>query len=280
MSHLSIEDRYSIIALDKHAGWKHERIADHFHCDRRTVDRLLNKYKETGSVEDLSRSKGSTVIDISNKQDNPISNVIREHRDYSSKQIVRELGVACSARTIRRYRELLEFKPVHYRRRPLLTPSKEIERLYYCIDNIDNDWKNIVFTDESTIVLSDERRIVWKHRESPPPVKSSTQFKQSFMVWGGVWYDGRTELAIIDGTIDAEKYQQILSDYLVRPGLTIELDVLQDQATPHTAESTDEFISEQGITMINNPRSSPELNPIEKVWGWIKQQASKQSDAQ
>ena len=41
-------------------------------------------------------------------------------------------------------------------------------------------------------------------------------------------------------------YRRIL--YIV-PGYTLELDVLQDQATPHT-----------GITMIDNPRSSPELN--------------------
>jgi transposase len=274
--HLSIEQRYAIIALDKHTDWTQRKIAESIGCDHGTVSRVLKKYREHGTVEDLSHIGHKPIIDISNKQENPITGVIRQHRDYTSSQIVCELGVAISARTIRRYRELLEFKPVHYRRRPLLTPAKQTERLYYCIDNMENDWRNIIFTDESMIILSNERRIVWKHRESPPPIKCVKQFKQSFMVWGGVWYEGRTELAIIDGTLDADKYQQILSKYLIEPGYTLELDVLQDQATPHTAESTDEFISEKGITMINNPRSSPEVNPIEKVWGLIKQQQGSQ----
>jgi DDE superfamily endonuclease len=180
-----------------------------------------------------------------------------------------------SARTVRRYRKMLRFRPVHYRRRPLLTPQKEQERLYYCIDNMETDWKNIIFTDESTFVLTDEKEIIWKKPEEAPIMKPVKKYKESFMVWGGVWYGGRTDLCVIEGTVDAEKYQQILDHYLVRPGYTLEFDVLQDQATAHTAQSTDEFISEQGITMIDNPRSSPELNPIEKVWGWIKHEANK-----
>jgi hypothetical protein len=157
----------------------------------------------------------------------------------------------------------------------LLTPEKATERLYYCIDNMENDWKNIIFTDECKFVLTNEKEIIWKRPKSPPPFKPVVQKPESFMVWGGIYYGGRTQLCIIDGTVNAEVYQKILDDYLVRPGYTLEFDILQDRAKPHTADSTEEFIAEKGILMVDNPRSSPELNPIEKVWGWIKHEANK-----
>jgi transposase len=90
-----------------------------------------------------------------------------------------------------------------------------------------------------------------------------------------VGWDGRTELCFMDGTVDADKYQQILYRYLIRPHLCEDKEVLQDGAPAHTAKSTLEFIDEADITVRQNPASSPELNPIEKVWGWMKDEIDK-----
>ncbi len=53
LTELSIKDRYSIIALDQYTGWNHERIATAINCDRRTVDRILQKWREHNTVEDM-----------------------------------------------------------------------------------------------------------------------------------------------------------------------------------------------------------------------------------
>jgi transposase len=79
MSHLSIEDRYAIVALAKYAGWKQEKIAETMKCSQGEVSQLLHKYKTHHTVEDLPKSGRPASIDISNKQDNPITNVIREN---------------------------------------------------------------------------------------------------------------------------------------------------------------------------------------------------------
>ncbi len=68
-----------------------------------------------------------------------------------------------------------------------------------------------------------------------------------------------------------KKYQQILTGYLVQPEFTEGKEVLPDGAK---AESSLEFMDAQEIDLIQNPPSSPDLNPIEKAWGWIKREAN------
>ena len=142
---------------------------------------------------------------------------------------------------------------------------------------MDNDWKNIIFTDESMFMLTDEHEIIWKRPGSPFIVKPVVEYPQKFMVWGGIWYEGRTELCFINGIVDQYKYQDIINKYLVNTHLNDDFEILQDGATSHTAHSTIDFMDEKGIDLIQNPPTSPDLNPIEKVWGWIKHEANKKN---
>lgn len=46
-----------------------------------------------------------------------------------------------------------------------------------------------------------------------------------------------------------------------------------DGASPHTAKTTADFMSDKGIRIIADwPPYSPDLNPIENAWAWLKQQ--------
>jgi transposase len=278
MDELSTEDRFAIIALDKHLRWKQNSIAKKIGCSRTTVGRTLKRWKEHGTVEDLPGRGRKPLLDITNSNNNIITNTIRKDRKAPARRIrnaiKQNLDVTISIRTILRLRKQLGFRPVHYRRRPLLTKNAKRKRLQYCLDNIDNDWKDIIFTDECMFILTDEREIIWKRPGSPMVEKPVEEYPAKFMVWGGIWFDGRTELCFIEGNVDAKKYQKLLTQYLVQPQLIEGKEVLQDGARPHTAESTLEYMDEVGIDLIQNPSYSPELNPIEKVWGWIKHQAN------
>ena len=73
--------------------------------------------------------------------------------------------------------------------------------------------------------------------------------------------------------MDAALYQEVLRDHLVpfmeRHGTTM---FLQDGAPPHRAKSTKAYLATLPYEIIKWPGNSPDLNPIENCWNWMKDQ--------
>lgn len=277
---LSDEDRYAIVALHKHGGWTQKRIAKCINCTQSTVSDTLKRYSEQGDVKDHERIGRPALLDITNSGSNPLTKVVKNNRTFNALQIQNELksdyNIHLSYNTIRRLRRKLGFRPVQFRRRPKFGENTRRRRLQYALDNLDEDWKNIIFTDESWFILGNNNMVVWKRPDEEPIEAQVKQHPDKVMVWAGIWWDGRTKLCIIDGNVDGEKYREILYNYIIRPHLNEdEKQVLQDGARAHTSAETLEYCDEHDVSIKQNPPSSPELNPIEKAWNWIKHEVNK-----
>ena len=77
----------------------------------------------------------------------------------------------------------------------------------------------------------------------------------SAMVWGGINWDGRTDLCVLHrGTLTAQRYRDDILDVHVRPYAAAIGDpfiLMDDNARPHTAHAIQEYLEREGIERLD-----------------------------
>ena len=131
-------------------------IANELHHDRRNVQRLISKYKQTGTVERQSGQgrKRKLTKDIERRmvkqaKSGKSSRIIA--RNYNQKQ--EKEATTVSAVTVRRTLKRAGLKYRSVTPRDELTTAQMKKRLAYAHDRLHYDWRNVVFTDEKTFPM-------------------------------------------------------------------------------------------------------------------------------
>ena len=128
-----------------------------------------------------------------------IEEYVESNDDGAHHQSLEELSyhVGMSASTIYRVMKRLGFKNVKITTEPGLTKAMMLKRFRWCQDHLDwslEDFKNIVWTDETSVVLGQQRgrRRVWRKKGRGNDVKvTRVRWKSvmSFMFWACFTYD-------------------------------------------------------------------------------------------
>ncbi len=79
-------------------------------------------------------------------------------------------------------------------------------------------------------------------------------------------YYGQSRLGSIHATINSRRYRRILDPGL-RPFVAQDWIFQQDNDTAHVARDTDNYFSNQNISLLQWPANSSDLYPIENLWG-------------
>ncbi len=103
---------------------------------------------------------------------------------------------------------------------------------------------------------------------------SSVKFPQSVMVWAAMSSAGVGPLCFLKSTVNAAIYQEILEHFMLPSAdqLFKDADFIfqQDLAPAHTAKGTKSWFNDHGVTVLDWPANSPDLNLIEILLDIVK----------
>lgn len=173
------------------------------------------------------------------------------------------------------------------RRKPPITEENRVKRLNWALEHVNwtpEQWAKILWTDETWIVGGPHRKQYVTRREGEEwddtCIVERHIKKPGWMFWGcfsgatgkgpGVFWEKDW------GTINQESYRQhtvpVIDGWirLCREEQGEELVLMQDGAPGHAAATTRRELRDRGVTVILWPPYSPDLNPIETVWNWMK----------
>jgi len=154
---LSIKKRWEIFFLSKHPrGPKMNitQIGKELRCARAAVRTWLQRYEETGDVQDKEgRGRNRKTTE---RQDNMIGALMEQDTEQSAagiSEILQTKGVDISPTTVRQRLKEQGWKFKMPLAKPLLKEDHRTNRLRWARTMLDQDWDKVIFTDEATFQL-------------------------------------------------------------------------------------------------------------------------------
>ncbi|GFU95367.1 transposable element Tcb1 transposase [Trichonephila clavipes] len=151
-----------------------------------------------------------------------------------------------------------------FARRPVrcvpLTPAHRRRCSLWCWEHRnwrDNEWGQVLFTDESRISLSSDshRILIWRERGSrnhPSNIIERDRYGGcGVLVWGGIMLGSRTDLHIFDaGSVNGTRYcNEILLPYvrLFRGAMGLQFLFMDDNAPCHRTVAAEQLLENEDI---------------------------------
>ena len=278
--------RFQAIIL-KRKKWKIDKIAEAFGVHRCTVAHWVTKEKRYGK-ESLKRTKAKGADPKLNKEDKNkiISWLKKSAMDFGfetplwdckriqrmiKQKLNKNIAISNLWENLRKWeltpqkpeKEALEKNPVAVR--------KWLREMWPKIEKHRRKWQAMLyFQDESGVSLIPVLGKTWANKGKTPKIKV-TGNKGGFCVTSAISPAGRMVFRIENHTIHAEDHidflKQIMKHHPYR-----KIIVIEDNAKPHIAKLVKDFVRENRnkITVYYLPSYSPDLNPDEKVWKYLK----------
>ena len=281
-------DQRRDVQLLRSIGWTYDAIATHLDVTKRAVRYAAKtqptpQHNKAGRPPKLTEEQIDDLIAwISSSARNrriPYYKVVKEF--YPDNSIsVEALRYALKKRGYKRYIAL---------RKPPLTAKNKRERLQWALDHADwtiNQWKLILWSDETWVTAGRHKKTYVTRKQGEELeetcIVQRVKEKAGWIFWG--CFHGFTKAISLFwekdwGTISQETYCErtvpLIDGYLrwialPENGGVTNLTFMHDNAPGHAAALTMQELEARGVLVIFWPAYSPDLNPIETLWGKMK----------
>ncbi len=264
-------------------GVSQRKIAKSLKLSSSTVHNIIQRFRESGTISVRKGQGQKTILDARDLRALrwhciTYRNVtVIEITTWAQEYFQKTLSVNTIHRAIRRCRLNL----YRSKKKPYLNMIQKRRRFLWVKAHLKwtvAKWKTVLWSDESKceVLFGKLGRHVIRTKEdkdNPSCYQRSVQKPASLMVWGCMSACGMGSLHIWKGTINAERYIQVLEQHMLpsrcrlfqgRPCI-----FQHDNARPHTASITTSWLRRR-IRVLKWPACSPDLSPIENIWRIIK----------
>jgi len=290
-----VQARWAVIHALKLHKWDVHIAASKTRQSVAYVRRWKRHYLEFQNVNDKSRSgrpskisattRAAAGVLLAEEQSVPVVTAILKQQQLLD-------GNVHEKTVLRAVKDDMEC--VFVKRRPILNAASRAKRVKFCQQQ--HDISSLIASDSTYFTMGAVlyRRKYWT-KKGTPAVAGKPNKSQQLHVYGGITAHGKTKLVFVTGTaghakeyynsrgklagVGAEDSQDIMQNNLVPDAQQIgaaagvqSFTWLIDNAPAHSAKSTKRFLSSNGIDYCKGwPPNSPDLNPLENVWAWMKQ---------
>jgi transposase len=270
----SIQKRWEIIFLHLHKlGPKLniKAIAKELKYSRDTVQTWINRYQETGDVQD-EEGRGRKRK-TSEKEDLDIISIAKRLRTSLSVEISTSISrqrTDISSRIVRRRLNEQGFYKLQPLKKPLLSDTHRENRLKWAKNNSKTDWSKVVFTDETTISQFSKPKKVWRQKGEivkVPTVKHSAKVH----VYGCFSEKGFGNIYYFIENLNSELLCIIYKKTLLPSARNFfgednnSWKLQEDNDPKHTSGKAQKWKDDNDVNILSWPSQSPDLNPMENV---------------
>ena len=280
---LDLGTRSRVVAM-KQNGLSYREIQRHLEEEDIKISvvslwKLVSKYRRTGSVVDRLRSRPPKKL--SDDCYVLIDNLLSENDELTTRMLLLKLReynpeLDVSLSTVKRARQELGWVSTTPRYCQLIREGNKEKRLNWCNVQIANkeNFDDVIFTDECSVQLDVHRRKCYRKKKQPRKLKPRPKHPPKVHVWGGISKKGATPIVLFVGILNATRLAKIFDAGLVPFVQQVFLTshrFQQDNDPKHSSKYIRRYLQEKGINWWKTPAESPDLNPIECVWGSMKE---------